>query len=64
MRAFPRLLTAVAVMFAMAAAVTCLRSAAIPERSVAQRYCYDVTLGFYPYTHASLCPPVSAASAA
>ncbi len=60
MRTFPRLLVVPAVVFAVTATITCLRPAPSQQRSVAQPYCYDITLGFYPYTHASLCPPVTA----
>lgn len=59
MRAFPRLLILVAVVFAITAAVTCLRPESALRSTTAQSYCYDVTLGFAPYTHARVCPPVA-----
>ena len=59
MRSFPRLFAVPAVVFAVTATITCLPSARNPKSTDAQRYCYDVTLGFYPYTHASVCPPVT-----
>lgn len=61
MRAIPRLLACSAFVFAVTATITCLGGTP-NQQDMAQPYCYDITLGFYPYTHASLCPPVTAST--
>ena len=59
MRVFPRVLVVLAILFGVEGSSALRGMVDSPSARVnAQGYCYDVTLGFYPYTHARVCPPV------